>query len=76
MKISRPATTRRGASDHAFRTPTDFGTGVISPAGNVNVFLVKLSPTGDVLSAAKRGISVQANTTVDIGDLTVEDPPK
>lgn len=25
---------------------------------------------------AKRGLSVQANTTVDIGDLTVEDPPR
>lgn len=27
-------------------------------------------------STAKRGISVQANKTIDIGDVTVEDPPK
>lgn len=39
----------------AFRTATDFGAGVIQPAGNVNVFLVKLSPSGDVLSVSTFG---------------------
>lgn len=39
----------------AFKAPRDFGTGVIAPAGNVDVFLVKLSPNGDVLFATTIG---------------------
>jgi hypothetical protein len=33
-----------------FSAPTDFGTGVITPAGNIDVFVAKLSPTGEVLA--------------------------
>jgi hypothetical protein len=39
----------------AFSAPRDFGTGVIAPNGNVDVFLVKLSATGDVLFATTIG---------------------
>lgn len=39
----------------AFKAPRDFGTGVIAPNGNVDVFLVKLSASGDVLFATTIG---------------------
>ena len=39
----------------AFSAPRDFGTGVIAPNGNVDVFLVKLSADGDVLFATTIG---------------------
>jgi hypothetical protein len=39
----------------AFKAPRDFGTGVIAPNGNVDVFLVKLSANGDVLFATTVG---------------------
>jgi hypothetical protein len=39
----------------AFSAPRDFGTGVIAPNGNVDVFLVKLSASGDVLFATSVG---------------------
>lgn len=39
----------------AFSEPRDFGTGVIAPNGNVDVFLVELSPNGDVLFATTIG---------------------
>ena len=39
----------------AFSAPRDFGTGVIAPNGNVDVFLVKLAPNGDVLFATTVG---------------------
>jgi hypothetical protein len=39
-----------------FTAPTDFGTGVIEPMGNIDVFLAKLSPAGDVLSATALGL--------------------
>ncbi len=37
----------------ALTQPTDLGTGVISPVGNVDVFLVKLSPAGGVVFARR-----------------------
>lgn len=39
----------------AFRAPTDFGTGVVAPAGNVDVYVVKLSPSGEVLAVMTLG---------------------
>jgi hypothetical protein len=39
-----------------FTVPTDFGTGVIAPTGNIDTFLVKLSPTGEVTSAMHLGM--------------------
>jgi hypothetical protein len=39
----------------AFSAPRDFGTGVLAPNGNVDVFLVKLSASGDVLFATTIG---------------------
>lgn len=35
----------------SFSEPTDFGTGTLTPTGNINTFLVELSPTGEVLFA-------------------------
>lgn len=39
----------------AFREPTDFGTGVVTPTGNVDVFVVELSASGKVLAVFTLG---------------------
>ncbi|HEU0030705.1 MAG TPA: hypothetical protein VFQ53_08730 [Kofleriaceae bacterium] len=39
----------------AFREPTEFGTGVLVPNDNVDVFLVELSPSGEVVFATQLG---------------------